>query len=356
MSNDEHVDPLPLGSRESRRPMGVDNIRKALFRALQWDVSVLRGRGSAALKAQVNWHHLRGTAQSQGLVVSCVEFSRAAKLKFQVVNDEYAVLTSLSGTADLFIGGEYVYLELGRAVVITQADRVSMELGKRLQLSVLRATRVAFEEMLADLTGEPVLEPLRFERVLNLGQGHAQSWWRMWELLHRELDTPGTLINIPRREQQYEAALLEMLLSVHAHNYDRRMTQLDDGAGQYLDTAYGWPPDYPRYLRRALNIIRDHPTWDYTSKSLAAHAGIGERMLEKSFREHLGASPMAHLRNVRLDLARERLLQASHDIVSIRNLTAQMGFHNYGNFTKRYQERFGERPSETLCRARSSRR
>jgi transcriptional regulator GlxA family with amidase domain len=59
---------------------------------------------------------------------------------------------------------------------------------------------------------------------------------------------------------------------------------------------------------------------------------------------------MQHLRSVRLNLARERLL--SDQSASIASIALECGFGNLGRFAKNYAERFGERPSETRVGSR----
>jgi transcriptional regulator GlxA family with amidase domain len=54
---------------------------------------------------------------------------------------------------------------------------------------------------------------------------------------------------------------------------------------------------------------------------------------------------MQHLRNVRLNQARGRIMGSQSE--SVAAIAMECGFGNLGRFAQQYAERFGERPSET---------
>jgi len=76
--------------------------------------------------------------------------------------------------------------------------------------------------------------------------------------------------------------------------------------------------------------------------------------LQAGFRAQRGQGPMAFLRARRFDLARAQLLSASPRD-TITNIAGNCGFEHLGRFSVEYRKRYGESPSQTLGRARSSR-
>jgi transcriptional regulator GlxA family with amidase domain len=54
---------------------------------------------------------------------------------------------------------------------------------------------------------------------------------------------------------------------------------------------------------------------------------------------------MRHLRNVRLNQSRDRIMGSRSE--SIATIALECGFGNLGRFAQQYAERFGERPTET---------
>jgi len=81
----------------------------------------------------------------------------------------------------------------------------------------------------------------------------------------------------------------------------------------------------------------------------AVHAS--RPVLHASFRAAFGTSPMAYLRSLRLSAARRDLERAGRD-TSVAAVAMRWGFFRLGSFAGDYRAMFGEKPSETLVRAR----
>jgi len=105
----------------------------------------------------------------------------------------------------------------------------------------------------------------------------------------------------------------------------------------------------PVYLRRAEEHIRAHPRRSVGLDELVAIAGVGERTLQQAFRRYRGCSPLELSRDIRLDAARAALISGEGHVTDV---ALGFGFAHFGRFAKAYAERFGEKPSETVKRAR----
>jgi transcriptional regulator GlxA family with amidase domain len=99
-------------------------------------------------------------------------------------------------------------------------------------------------------------------------------------------------------------------------------------------------------LRRAVRLIEERAQEDLSVAELALACGVTPRALQYAFRRHLGCTPMAYLRRVRLDLARQALREGEASTVS--DAAARYGFFNPGRFAAGYREAFDENPSDTL--------
>ncbi|MEI6226726.1 MAG: helix-turn-helix domain-containing protein, partial [Deltaproteobacteria bacterium] len=73
--------------------------------------------------------------------------------------------------------------------------------------------------------------------------------------------------------------------------------------------------------------------------------------LHRSFQAALGTSPMAYLKSLRLSAARKDLARARGG-TTVAAVAMQWGFFRLGCFSADYRAMFGEKPSETLGRAR----
>lgn len=104
----------------------------------------------------------------------------------------------------------------------------------------------------------------------------------------------------------------------------------------------------PAYLRYAEEHIRAHARHSVSIDELVAIAGVSERALQQAFQRHRGCSPSEFSRNLRLDAARGALLAGE----GVTQTALALGFAHFGRFAQAYAMRFGERPSETVKRAR----
>ncbi len=128
--------------------------------------------------------------------------------------------------------------------------------------------------------------------------------------------------------------LFSTLISVLPHNYSKV------GAGLTRCDAT------PRPVRRAEEYMRAHLDEPISLATLAREAGCSERTLQNSFKVHRGTSPIAVLRDIRLDYVR-RDLSALED-ATVTDIAFKWGFSHLGRFAIAYATKFGEKPSETL--------
>lgn len=107
----------------------------------------------------------------------------------------------------------------------------------------------------------------------------------------------------------------------------------------------------PGTVRRAISFIESHPDIDMAVADIAAAACVTPRALQLAFRRHLDTTPMAYLRRVRLDRAREDLRAATPgDGQTVTAIADRWGFAKPGRFAELYHAAYGETPSQTLRR------
>jgi len=103
----------------------------------------------------------------------------------------------------------------------------------------------------------------------------------------------------------------------------------------------------PRAVQKVLYHIESVPGSQFTLSDLAVVAGISSRQLQHLFRERFGMSPMAYVRQLRLDGVR-RDLQRAVDGTKVGDVAFRWGFNHLGRFAQHYARKFGESPSQTL--------
>ncbi len=112
-------------------------------------------------------------------------------------------------------------------------------------------------------------------------------------------------------------------------------------------------PALPADLARALGWLRGHLSEPIQLELLAQVGGVRPRTLETHFKMFLGTTPLGWVRRMRLARARHELLNASPQ-ATVTDIALASGFSQLGRFAGQYRETFGELPSATIQRTRSS--
>ncbi len=159
--------------------------------------------------------------------------------------------------------------------------------------------------------------------------------------LSDEADREGaTLPDVAMAE--CEQLLMVLFLATNKHNFSRL---LESPA----------PQAAPWQVRVVEEYIRANWERPITIEALAEATGVGIRSMFKTFKDARGYSPMAFLRQVRLDQAR-RMLQTPDPTTSVTGVGLSCGFSSLGHFAHDYREAFNELPSVTLAMAKAGRR
>ena len=89
-----------------------------------------------------------------------------------------------------------------------------------------------------------------------------------------------------------------------------------------------------------------------TVPDLCAAFHVSRRTLQYAFEEVVGSSPVIYLRCLRLNAVRRDIISGT--ALTVQDAAAVQGFWSLSQFASDYRRLFGERPSDTLMRARRS--
>lgn len=116
------------------------------------------------------------------------------------------------------------------------------------------------------------------------------------------------------------------------------------------------PPSAPRrgraLARRADAWLRQTLAEPPTIAALCGALHVSPRTLHEAFREHLGTTPKAYLKVLRLNAAQHDLLHGGPN-KRVTDAALDWGFLHFGWFARDYRRLFGETPSQTLQRGRT---
>jgi AraC-like DNA-binding protein len=118
-----------------------------------------------------------------------------------------------------------------------------------------------------------------------------------------------------------------------------------------LDTADDEALDgHPALLEQAIDFIQHNAARDIGIGDVAAAVYLTPRTVQYMFRKHLGTTPTAYLRDVRLKRAHEELIVADRTTTTVAAVAVRWGFAHTGRFAVLYRNAYGKSPHETLRR------
>ncbi|MCO8272143.1 AraC family transcriptional regulator [Actinoplanes sp. TRM 88003] len=198
-------------------------------------------------------------------------------------------------------------------------------------LVLLRLPVAVAGEMAEGATGLPA-DKLEFTGMTPISEEARRLWVQTADFVWRQLSTPGAEPP-PLVTDQLVRLVASTVLTVFPNTAMTGEPRGDSG-------VVG-----PAVLRRATSFIEEHPANPLTVAEIADAAGVGIRALQTAFRRHLGVTPMAYLRRVRLDHVHRELRAGG---VTVQDSARRWGFANLGRFAAEYRAEYGETPSQTL--------
>lgn len=192
--------------------------------------------------------------------------------------------------------------------------------------------RSAIHEGLQALTGKPTVAPVDFDLVLHSGGRIVRDSIEMAARHFRQAQSPLDHAGVAARLEEF---MIHALLHGQPHNYQ------DVIAGERWTAS-------PKQVRRAEAHMRAHAEEPLRLVQIAAAAGCSIRALQLAFRTFRDTTPMAMLRQLRLDGVHAALSQSEPEATTVTAVAARFGFYNAHRFVQDYRKSFGQSPSETL--------
>jgi AraC-like DNA-binding protein len=247
----------------------------------------------------------------------------------------YHVLAPLTGTLRSRHRGTAVLADRTRAAVYRPVGDIDLQWPADCRLMSVKVERAALERELDAALDQQIVSPLLLGESFDVADGPGRTWVALVRLLHAELCSADGLAARPRMATRWRDMVISGLALTVEHPYG------DEPAGMQ-------GPRRPRTVKRTLDAMHAEPWRQYTVGDLASIAGVGVRVLQESFRQHVGVSPLAYLRRLRLDGVHQELSRSDPWQVNVSEVAYRWGFTHLGRFAGAYRARFGESPSQTL--------
>jgi transcriptional regulator GlxA family with amidase domain len=115
----------------------------------------------------------------------------------------------------------------------------------------------------------------------------------------------------------------------------------DGGQAQYIEHARPADADHP--LQPTLAWMEENAVSELDLETIAKHASVSVRTLNRQFREHFGTTPLALLAAMRVDRAR-RLLEST--TLTVDRVAEQSGFGSYASLRLHFLRTVGVSPQK----------
>ena len=206
------------------------------------------------------------------------------------------------------------------------------------RLLAVMIDRHAVEDALGDALGRSVTSQIDFQPVMSAMTQAVRSWITMVSVFTDQLFRPRSVLHRPMVGMPFAESLVRGLLLATEHSHRATLE------GEATEPA-------PRAIRAAIELIEAEADQPLTVSMLAERSCLSVRSLQQGFQRHLGTSPMAYLREVRLRRAHQALLESDPTTVTVASVAYRWGFTNLGRFAAAHTARYREPPVRTLRRS-----
>ena len=337
--------PLPLERHRIFHSHEVDEAREFVARIFcPHELSPLDG---ARLDA---CHHSALVHRHASL--NYVQYGAPVRIEPGYLGDFFLLQIPLRGGAHVRCGGQRVESNPSMASLPSPTEALSMRWAADSPQLIAKLDRGALSSRLEALLQAPLREPLVFDLGVDMQRPEARGLAALLGYLRCVLEAGEGFPGQPALAEQAENHLLSTLLLSLPHNHSAALARGGLGAAEGSATVV------PRTIRRAQEILRSHLELPISMEELCTLTGVSSRTLQQGFARYMGTSPMAWLRDLRLEHVRAQLLGAKQDgadaqAVRVADVAARYGFFHLGHFAAHYRRRFGELPSETASGERA---
>ena len=230
------------------------------------------------------------------------------------------------------VGNRRVTATPDRAVIVSphSAGPMSHSAGPGGRL-VLQLDNALIRSSLREATGlEPSENLPDLPLTMDLTTGHGRLFRALLMDLVEELERSGPMLLAQEKVLDHLTRTLAALLVVPVVELlDRKASPLENVLAYVL-----------RHLEQPMSI-----------DELARAGGMNKRSLQRAFQVRFEMSPMEFLRRRRLEEAHAMLASGASG-TTVTAVALRVGFGHMGRFARDYHAQYGEKPSETLGRAR----
>lgn len=300
--------------------------------------SQLLGRCHVAPETRLahEFHCQLNGVQLLDVTMAYLDYTAPTTLTVPHSTDCYTVHMTSAGHAVAYIDDDEHHITPFFALVISPGTTYTLMLEQDSPQTIVRIEREAMERQLSRMLGRRLEDPIVFDPVGDLTTDSAARWHGALQILSSEVLSPSSLVQQGVGAGSLEELIISTLLYIQESNYSEALRTRPRRSGR-------------RAVRRSIEYIERHLSEPITLTAIADYVQMSPRSIQMGFRDDLGTTPIAFVRDRRLDAVRRALLGAiPGDGLTVTEAASRWGFNHLGNFSQVYRQRFGESPSQTL--------
>ena len=261
-----------------------------------------------------------------------LQYSAPVKVVIDARTEFYFLRLTLDGHCQVLSENQQASQHTGEISVSNPGRRNKIVTNQQCRNLVLKLSKADLEQQLADKLAYRPLEALVFNAKAISVEEYQVIVETIQYILQVHYHGEAMWENLAGHLTDY---LLNLLLLNIPNNYSNLLKSQRRQAV------------LPAYMRQAKQYLDEHLQDDISMEALSSACGVAQRTLQKGFMQFFQLTPVAYLRERRLQKIHDELLQADA-CVSVTDVLMRNGINSIGHFSKHYKSRFGCLPSQTL--------
>ena len=276
-------------------------------------------------------------AKLGALDLNAIQFGGDIMVAAPDLPDFYLLHFVLAGSCTLSQAGRSFDEPAGSVAILNSNRPFAKKISSSARQILVRIERRRLDRELQAWTGREPRELIAFDQSQAFAAEKVPTLTHAVRMLCDDLRDESSSLDHPLVRDRIISTVASALLVGLPHNYSRALEARE-------------PSIASASVRRAERFIEENTMNAIGLADVASAARVSPRALQKAFRRFRDTTPMAHLRALRLELARTELSRAGQDGGSVTSVAIAHGFGSLSRFAADYKARFGESPSETIRR------
>ena len=254
-------------------------------------------------------------------------------------HDPLCVVFPIAGAFEASIGARSTVV--GQGMVLIEA----MQRSRRWRIHSGRRVTLKFDQALATnvlttIYDGATLRDLELHALLDLSTPAGQTFYLTAQTIVSGMYGERILDRSPKAAALLAEVALRLIFENTPHRFSHRPSR------KLLDVT-------PRNIRAAIDFMHANLHQPLTVTEIAEAAGVSVRSLQAGFQQFQDATPVAYLRQLRLEAVHKEL-SAPANTLPVSEVALKWGFTQMGRFSAQYRAVYHIHPSETVRRVRGA--